>query len=728
MKRLPVSWLVSMVLALTPLAHGEKIWTNAASGLWRDGTNWTGHIAPNITSFIRITNDNTKTVTIDALTPSTNLTVQSLTLSAPPGATNTLLLSDVGTNNPLTFQTGLELQDGAALRVTNSGILLQLTNDHVNIDGSVTLDSGFIDFGDTTVTTRVGRATSGVLYINSGTVSAGALTVGGLTNSTGAVNMTGGLLSISSLLSIGRNQSTTGIFSMSGGQVSVLDDDTRVGDEGVGSMMISNATATFTNLQVGRDLTASGTLTLQPGGVIRVLSDFPIARFNGSTGTVTVAGGQLLASGLTIYVARGGSGRMTLFSGIAQADTVLVAADTTNSIGATGTLSVSGGSLAVASSFWVGSLSFATGQVFVTGGTISVTNEHGAGISTVPSGSINLSRGALITDVLLLTNAAGQFNFSGGILETKGTTVANGAPFIIGDGSAPARFHLNGGTHSFANGLIISSNATLDGCGTVLGNIINHGTIATNCSGSTLPPSIVGQPASQAMVAGRSLTLSVTASGTLPLSYQWRLGGADISGATTSVYSKSNLQVADAGNYTVVITNAAGAITSAVAVVTVTVPPSVTTPPQNQTVTPGGSVTFTVVAAGTQPLSYQWQFGGVNIPGATTTSYTKATVQAADAGNYTVVVTNIAGSVTSPTASLQILTGVTIAFAARTGTTNAISVQSINGTSYTLEFKDTLDQTNWTPVLPSSAGSGNLLLLRDNSATVPVRFYRVRAQ
>src|SRR5260370_10418943 len=103
------------LLAVTPLAYGEKIWTNTVSGFWRDGTNWTGHAPPDITSFIRITNDNTKTITIDALAPSGTLTVQMLTMNAPPGVTNTLLLSDVGTNNPLVFQTGLELQDGAAL-------------------------------------------------------------------------------------------------------------------------------------------------------------------------------------------------------------------------------------------------------------------------------------------------------------------------------------------------------------------------------------------------------------------------------------------------------------------------------------------------------------------------------------------------------------------------------------------------------------------------------------
>ena len=68
----------------------------------------------------------------------------------------------------------------------------------------------------------------------------------------------------------------------------------------------------------------------------------------------------------------------------------------------------------------------------------------------------------------------------------------------------------------------------------------------------------------------------------------------------------------------------------------------------------GANVTFNVVATGTAPLSYQWQFNGANISGATSASYTKNNVQASDAGNYSVVVTNVAGTVTSSNAVLTV--------------------------------------------------------------------------
>jgi hypothetical protein len=542
-----------LCLVLTPATHAEKVWTNTVSGFWRDGTNWTGHAPPDITSFIQITNDLSKTVAIDALTPASELTVQMLTLNAPPGATNMLLLSDLTTNNPLIFQTGLELEDGAAVVITNSALAVQLTNDHVNLDGSLTLDSGLIDFGDQSVTTRVGRATSGVLTINSGLMSAGTMTVGGLTNSTGTVFVNGGTLDVAGLLSVGRNPGTLGTFYLLGGQLNVLNDDTRVGESGVGYLTMSNATAVLTNLQVGHDPASAGTLTLGNGAVIQSLSDVSIARFGGATGLVECAGGQLAANGL--FVGRGGAGELDVSAGNIQAADLLVCADTTNSIGGSGILSITGGNLLIASNFWIGSAGYSTGQVFMSSGSLVVTNSVSNAFFGVPSGSLVMTSGAITADRLLLTNTVGQFIFNGGTIDTKSTTVANGAAFVVGDGINPATLHLSGGIHSFANGLVISTNATLSGCGTIIGSIVNHGTIATNCG------SVISAPK--------------------------------------------------------------------------------------------------------------------------------------------------------------------ITFQARSGTTNSISVGSSTGLNYTLQFKNSLLDATWTPILPAIAGNGAVIILQDINVTVPMRFYRV---
>src|SRR5579872_4500313 len=83
--------------------------------------------------------------------------------------------------------------------------------------------------------------------------------------------------------------------------------------------------------------------------------------------------------------------------------------------------------------------------------------------------------------------------------------------------------------------------------------------------------------------------------------------------------------------------------------------PSITTQPANQTVTVGATAAFTVVAAGTAPLSYQWQKNNANISGATAVSYTTPATVAGDNGaTFRVVVTNSVSSITSTSATLTV--------------------------------------------------------------------------
>src|SRR3989475_13139453 len=85
------------------------------------------------------------------------------------------------------------------------------------------------------------------------------------------------------------------------------------------------------------------------------------------------------------------------------------------------------------------------------------------------------------------------------------------------------------------------------------------------------------------------------------------------------------------------------------------VAPTITTAPANQTVTAGQTASFTVVAGGTAPLSYQWQKNGANIAGATSASYTTPVTTTSDSGStFRAVVTNTAGTVTSAAATLTV--------------------------------------------------------------------------
>jgi uncharacterized repeat protein (TIGR02543 family) len=170
------------------------------------------------------------------------------------------------------------------------------------------------------------------------------------------------------------------------------------------------------------------------------------------------------------------------------------------------------------------------------------------------------------------------------------------------------------------------------------------------------PPSITGQPqpGTQSVNAGQSATFTVSATGTAPLSYQWRLNGTNIAGATGSGYTRNNAQPADAGSYSVTVTNVAGSVTSSNAQLTVNVPPAITTQPQGLTVNQGSDAAFTVLANGTAPLAYQWYFGGLPIAGATGSQFTVTNAQPGVEGNYSVEVLNVAGQVTSSNAWLTV--------------------------------------------------------------------------
>lgn len=92
-------------------------------------------------------------------------------------------------------------------------------------------------------------------------------------------------------------------------------------------------------------------------------------------------------------------------------------------------------------------------------------------------------------------------------------------------------------------------------------------------------PTITVQPQSQTAWAGTNVTFTVTATGTAPLGYQWRRGGANltdggnVSGAATAVLTLASVRLSDAGNYDVVVADASGSMTCQLAVLTVSLPP-----------------------------------------------------------------------------------------------------------------------------------------------------------
>jgi hypothetical protein len=162
-------------------------------------------------------------------------------------------------------------------------------------------------------------------------------------------------------------------------------------------------------------------------------------------------------------------------------------------------------------------------------------------------------------------------------------------------------------------------------------------------------PTIASLSSSQTLTEGQDLTLSVSVNGTAPFTYQWRKGSTALASATNSTLAFTPLRVADAGTYTVVVTNSAGSVTSGAIVLAVNaaVAPSFYYQPSSASFTVGDTLNLSASVNGTAPLTFVWKKGTTVLQTSSSAYYSKANVQSADAGSYTVTVSNLAGSITS---------------------------------------------------------------------------------
>ena len=121
--------------------------------------------------------------------------------------------------------------------------------------------------------------------------------------------------------------------------------------------------------------------------------------------------------------------------------------------------------------------------------------------------------------------------------------------------------------------------------------------------GNTNPPVITIQPQGQIIASGNTVTFSVTAFSPFPLSYQWSFNGTNLDGATNTSFTLTNVQLNQAGNYAVLVTNIFGSTLSSNAILTVTATaPTIQAQPTNQTVFVNGTATFAVTAMGSHAV------------------------------------------------------------------------------------------------------------------------------
>jgi uncharacterized repeat protein (TIGR03803 family) len=167
------------------------------------------------------------------------------------------------------------------------------------------------------------------------------------------------------------------------------------------------------------------------------------------------------------------------------------------------------------------------------------------------------------------------------------------------------------------------------------------------------PLQITRQPQTQLAYLGDTVSFNVATFGSLPLAYQWRKNGkpltdgGSLSGSNARTLVLTNIATTDAGNYSVVVSNASGSVTSvSVPLQIIVSPPFIVSGPDDETVLAGATATFSVDAVGDAPLYFQWQKNGTNLTdggtilGSATTTLTIKNANAANAGTYSVTVSN----------------------------------------------------------------------------------------
>ena len=194
--------------------------------------------------------------------------------------------------------------------------------------------------------------------------------------------------------------------------------------------------------------------------------------------------------------------------------------------------------------------------------------------------------------------------------------------------------------------------------GTYCVQISNGGGTVTSSNAvltvNNAPPTITSQPQSEALSKHDNASFTVVAIGTGSLSYQWKLNGTSLTGATSSTLALNKISSGNAGSYTVVVTNSIGSVTSSVATLTVDAISFITTQPQSLAVSNGQRALFSVTAISDSSIYYQWYLNGTALAGATSLTLTLANVQTNTVGSYKVVLQNNQGSTTSAVAILAI--------------------------------------------------------------------------
>jgi T5SS/PEP-CTERM-associated repeat protein/probable HAF family extracellular repeat protein len=500
----------------------------AGSGKWETAADWSSGFVPSTSDLADlITNAGNNTVTIDAITTNTPgaMTINSLTVAAPLGSTNTLALSNAGTiSTPFRIQGAVTLAGGGVITITNSEFDVDNTGGGLGLDGLVV---GVVGPGNALAITNGGR-----VFNDGGSLGYWDSSSNNVVLVTGA-----GSVWSNGYLCVGFYAAGNQLTIDNGGQA--VDGNGYLGMYSTGSNNVVLVTGpgsvwnNLANLFVG----VSGVdnqLTVANGGqVVNQGYGYLSQNSTSSNNVVLVTGaGSVWSNSIDLYVGFNGPGnQLTIANGGQVAD----------QYGYLGMYSTSSNNIALvtgAGSVWSNQAHLYVGAQGA-GNQLTVTNDGAVFASNLyigNSGTLVLAGGTVNMGYLVLNNPGSAVVFNSGTINSVGANVYNYVMFVAGDGLNAATYNLQGGVHTFARGLRICNSASLTGCGTVTGNVtVDPGGMVLTTCGSLVFGGIVTNNGSIVATNGMTITFDqlVVNYGVITGSVQY-LGGVCPATITTS--------------------------------------------------------------------------------------------------------------------------------------------------------------------------------------------------
>ena len=519
-------------------------------------------------------------------------------------------LGQLGQNNPGAMDGGTNVIVGDA----SVSVLANAQYSHavwIVGPGSLRFASGLAEFGPDNVPLQITVNGGGTLSVTgdyySGNYDLGYLNSG--TNPAGSVhrlNLTGGAVIVPGTFGLGRNFG----YNLS------ITNDVNIASIGAGTLSASDLCIGYSG--TGKILNQSNSLTLS-GGKLLLSGTVSVGTNSGQKDLFAWTGGQLTFGTLNAVGTNwGGSGGSISNSTLYATSGMLAPGD----LGKAGASTISGNF----------SLSGNGTLALDLGGTNAATSfqttNSGTSDSLIVSGSTLLG-GTL--SVSLLPGYTPQFSDTLTVLVSSNGITGNFTNAPVGGSVSPD------GTNGFV--LSLSGNALLLSQYHVLG-----------------PPSVTLQPSTPGVALGQTVQITVTATSPIPVTYQWWFNSNALSGATNSSLILTNVTSDQTGTYYAVVSNADGSTRSASNPLTIITNTTVIQQPASTLVNPGGATTLSVTANSTLSLSYQWQFNGADIPGATNASLSLSGTQSSQSGSYQVLMSSTEGTLGSLPVQVFVIT------------------------------------------------------------------------